>query len=55
MFKFLVLTEWIIERCPKLKKFYSGKLDAPLLKKVKTTAGDVENFEAPVDLKVLIP
>ncbi|CDP20104.1 unnamed protein product [Coffea canephora] len=53
-FKFPLLTELIIVSCPKLKKFCSGKLNAPLLKKVQTVPSDTENFEAPVDLKVLI-
>ncbi|CDP09608.1 unnamed protein product [Coffea canephora] len=50
-FKFPLLTELIIVSCPKLKKFCSGKLNAPLLKKVQTAPGDIEDFEAPVDLK----
>nr|XP_027068163.1 disease resistance protein At4g27190-like isoform X2 [Coffea arabica] len=50
-FKFPLLTNLIIESCPMLKKFCSGNLDAPLLKKIQTTSRDVENFEAPVDLK----
>ncbi|XP_027175361.1 disease resistance protein RPS2-like [Coffea eugenioides] len=50
-FKFPLLTELIISYCPKLKKFCSGNLDAPLLKKVRIMPSDTENFEAPVDLK----
>ncbi|CDP08035.1 unnamed protein product [Coffea canephora] len=50
-FKFPLLTELIIVSCPKLKKFCSGKLDAPWLKKVQIGSSDTENFEAPVDLK----
>ncbi|XP_027173080.1 uncharacterized protein LOC113772802 [Coffea eugenioides] len=50
-FKFPLLTTLIISYCPKLKKFCSGNLDAPLLKKVQTTPNDIKNFEAPVDLK----
>ncbi|XP_027155666.1 disease resistance protein At4g27190-like [Coffea eugenioides] len=53
-FKFPLLTELIIVSCPKLKKFCSGKLNAPLLKKIQTTPRDIKDFEAPVDLKVLI-
>ncbi|XP_027173239.1 disease resistance protein At4g27190-like [Coffea eugenioides] len=44
-FKFPLLTELIIVSCPKLKKFCSGKLNAPLLKKVQTVPSDIENFE----------
>ncbi|XP_027174342.1 disease resistance protein At4g27190-like [Coffea eugenioides] len=50
-FKFPLLTTLIIESCPKLKKFCSGKLNASLLKKVQTAPGDIEDFEVPVDLK----
>ncbi|XP_027174330.1 disease resistance protein At4g27190-like [Coffea eugenioides] len=53
-FKFPLLTELFIMNCPKLKKFCSGKLDAPWLKKVQIGPSDRENFEPPVDLKVLI-
>ncbi|CDP19857.1 unnamed protein product [Coffea canephora] len=53
-FKFPLLTELIISYCPKLKKFCSGKLNAPLLKEVQIGPSNTENFEAPVDLKVLI-
>ncbi|XP_027174244.1 disease resistance protein At4g27190-like [Coffea eugenioides] len=53
-FKFPFLTELIIVSCPKLKKFCSGKLNAPLLKKIQTAPRDIKDFEAPVDLKVQI-
>ncbi|XP_027155331.1 disease resistance protein RPS2-like [Coffea eugenioides] len=53
-FKFPLLTKLIIFYCPKLKKFCSGNLDAPLLKEVRIGPSDRENFEAPVDLKVQI-
>ncbi|CDP19239.1 unnamed protein product [Coffea canephora] len=46
-FKFPSLTQLEIWGCPELKKLCSGKLDAPLLKKVKVT----ENTYIPVDLK----
>ncbi|CDP19859.1 unnamed protein product [Coffea canephora] len=49
-FKFPSLTQLEIWGCPELKKLCSGKLDAPLLKKVKVT----ENTYIPVDLKVQI-
>nr|XP_027068175.1 disease resistance protein At4g27190-like isoform X2 [Coffea arabica] len=49
-FKFPLLTKLFIMSCPKLKKLCFGNLDAPLLKKIQTSR-DIENFEAPVDLK----
>ena len=52
-FKFPLLTKLFIMSCPKLKKLCFGNLDAPLLKKIQTSR-DIENFEAPVDLKVPI-
>ncbi|XP_071939279.1 uncharacterized protein [Coffea arabica] len=51
-FKFSLLTTLILVSCPKLKKFCSGKLDAPWLKKVQIGPIYIENFEAPVDLKL---
>lgn len=50
-FKFPLLTELILVNCPKLKKFCSGNLDAPLLKKVKTLQREEKAFEALADLK----
>ncbi|CDP20838.1 unnamed protein product [Coffea canephora] len=50
-FKFSLLTELFIMNCPKFKKFCSGKLDAPWLKKIQTAPRDIKDFEAPVDLK----
>ncbi|XP_027174343.1 disease resistance protein At4g27190-like [Coffea eugenioides] len=51
-FKFPLLSKLFIMSCPKLKKLCSGNLDASLLKEVQTTPRAIENFEAPVDLKI---
>ncbi|XP_027174129.1 disease resistance protein At4g27190-like [Coffea eugenioides] len=48
-FKFPSLTQLEIMRCPELKNLCPGKLDAPLLKKVKVEENDAN---IPLDLKV---